>query len=58
MLLSIPAMTHGKKRYEKRVKISVVNYFIRIAVVHLEYAHGGSAVALQNLKLNALGSLL
>jgi hypothetical protein len=58
LLLSIPAVTHGRMIYEKRVKISVVNYFIRIAVAHLEYAREDSEAAHQNLKLNGLGSLL
>jgi len=58
LLLSIPRVTHGKRRYEKRVKRSVVNYFIRIAVAHLEYAHEDSAIIHRNLKLNALESPL
>ena len=45
-------------RFEKRVKRSEVDYFIRITVAHLEYAREDSAVAHQNLRLNGPGSPL
>jgi hypothetical protein len=56
-LPSLPTVTRGKMRYERRVKRSGVDYFIRIAIAHLEYGHEGSAAAHRNLKLNALRSL-